>query len=72
MNPTQRYRRPWVFRDHRTSIVVIPERIFPPYEPPLQPWWREVRVFPYAAVLEICLSLMALGLALAAFRLLLR
>jgi hypothetical protein len=49
---------------------MIPERIFPPYEPPLQLWWQQPKPFPFAAVLEGCMSVIALSLALLAIRLL--
>jgi hypothetical protein len=66
MMPAQWYRRPWVLRDTRVPNIVLPERIFPPYEPS-QPWWREVRGITLEVKLIRLLAVSAIVLAMLAF-----
>jgi hypothetical protein len=66
MTPTQKYRRPWVLRDTRIPKIVLPPRVFPPYEPS-QPWWREFRAIGFEARFDRLLTASAIVLAILAF-----
>ena len=66
MMPTQKYRRPWVLRDTRIPKIVLPPRVFPPYEPS-QPWWREVSFIGFEAGFVRLLAVSAIVLAMLAF-----
>ena len=66
MMPAQRYRRPWVLRDTRIPKVVLPQRVFPPYEPSTS-WWREARVVAFEARIVRLLALSAIALAMLVF-----